>query len=341
MKRKLTTFLLILVLVLGVGLLLYPTFSDYWNSFHQSRAIANYAESISTIDEAEYERMWTEAVEYNKTLAAKSNPLYLTEEEERLYNSLLDATGTGIMGYISVPAIQCELPVYHGTDESVLQIAIGHLEGTSLPIGGQTTHSVLSGHRGLPSAKLFSNLDKLREGDVFVLQILNETLTYEVDQIHIVLPEELDDIMIEDGKDYCTLLTCTPYGVNSHRLLVRGHRVANQEAAITIRVTAEAMRVDPLIVAPIAAIPMLLVFVVWSMTRPTGKKKKPSKSSKKAKAAEPTDAQDTESTTEPQDISTEPNITESTNDTEPNTESTTEQQDTDTERQESDNEDKT
>lgn len=324
MKKRLTTFLLALVLLLGVGLLLYPAFSDYWNSFHQSRAIANYAENINKIDAAEYERMWKAAGEYNKALARESNPLYVDEEERQLYNSLLDPNGTGIMGYIHIPAIQCELPVYHGIDESVLQIAIGHLEGTSLPIGGETTHSVLSGHRGLPSAKLFSNLDRLREGDVFVLQILNETLTYEVDRIHIVLPEELDDIAIEEGKDYCTLLTCTPYGVNSHRLLVRGHRVANREAAVTIRVTAEAMRIDPIIVAPIAAVPMLLVLVVWTMTRPTGKKAK-----KKSTKAKP------DSETEPRLIEPEPQSTE----TEPQTTETVAEQDTE-ERQESDNEDK-
>ena len=281
MKKKLVNFLLVLALLLGVGLLLYPTFSDYWNSFHQSRVIASYAESISTIDAAVYEELWTAAGAYNQALAEKPNPLFMTEAEKTRYKSLLDATGTGVMGYISIPKINCSLPIYHGTDESVLQIAIGHLEGTSLPVGGASTHSVLSGHRGLPSAKLFSNLDQLSEGDVFMLQILNETLTYEVDQIHIVLPEQLDDIAIQEGKDYCTLLTCTPYGINSHRLLVRGHRISNLAEAVTLRVTAEAMRVDPIIVAPVAAIPMLLAIMLWTLAKPAPKKKK-----KKKKAAQ-------------------------------------------------------
>ena len=177
MKKKLINILLVLLLLLGVGLLLYPTVSDYWNSFHQSRAIASYAESVSNIDSAVYEELWTAAGAYNQTLVGKANPFFLSEEERKTYKSLLDTTGTGIMGYISIPAINCSLPIYHGTDEAVLQIAVGHLEGSSLPVGGPSTHSILSGHRGLPSAKLFTNLDQLGEGDVFLLQILTEVLT--------------------------------------------------------------------------------------------------------------------------------------------------------------------
>jgi sortase A len=274
MKKKLINILLVLLLLLGVGLLLYPTVSDYWNSFHQSRAIASYAESVSNIDSAVYEELWTAAGAYNQTLVGKANPFFLSEEERKTYKSLLDTTGTGIMGYISIPAINCSLPIYHGTDEAVLQIAVGHLEGSSLPVGGPSTHSILSGHRGLPSAKLFTNLDQLGEGDVFLLQILNEVLTYEVDQIRIVLPTELDELYITQGQDYCTLVTCTPYGVNSHRLLVRGHRTANRVEEAAVRVTAEALRIDPVIVAPIAAIPMLLVLVAWTVTRGPKKKKK-------------------------------------------------------------------
>lgn len=287
MKKKLVNFFLVLALLGGLGLLLYPTFSDYWNSFHQSRAIANYAESISTIDLEAYKAMWEAAGAYNATLPGRINPFYLNEEEQQVYNGLLDATGTGIMGYISIPKINCSLPIYHGTDESVLQIAVGHIEGSSLPVGGTTTHSVLSGHRGLPSAKLFTNLDQLVEGDVFMLQILNETLTYEVDQIHIVLPSELDDLYIEQGKDYCTLVTCTPYGINSHRLLVRGHRIENLAEAIAVRVTAEAMRIDPIIVAPVAAVPMLLIIMIWTLTRPAPKKKKKKSAKKSGKRIAP------------------------------------------------------
>ena len=167
------------------------------------------------------------------------------------------------MSYIEIPNIKCSLPIYHGTDEAVLQIAVGHIEGSSLPVGGVNTHCVLSGHRGLPSAKLFSDLDKLEEGDLFMIRTLDQTLTYEVDQIRIVLPEEIDDLKIVEGEDLCTLVTCTPYGINTHRLLVRGHRVANQEDAENIRVTAEAMQVDTRIVAAFVAVPILLVLLIW------------------------------------------------------------------------------
>lgn len=166
------------------------------------------------------------------------------------------------MGYIEIPSIDCSLPIYHGTEESVLQTAIGHLEWTSLPVGGESTHCVLSGHRGLPSAKLFTNLDKLVEGDVFMLRILDEVLTYEVDQILIVEPQETAELQIVEGQDYCTLVTCTPYGINTHRLLVRGHRIDNMEEAKTVHVTADAVQIEPMIVAPIVAIPILLVLFI-------------------------------------------------------------------------------
>ena len=179
------------------------------------------------------------------------------------------------MGYIDIPEIKCTLPIYHGTSHAVLQIAVGHVEGTSLPVGGEGTHCVLSGHRGLPSARLFTDLDQLVAGDLFLLQILDETLTYEVDQIRIVLPTEVSDLTIEKGKDYCTLVTCTPYGVNSHRLLVRGHRVANEESVAHVRVTADAIRIDPILVAPAAAAPMLLLLFIWLMAG--GGRKKPKK----------------------------------------------------------------
>lgn len=276
MKKKLTTLLLVLFLLLGLGLMLYPTLSDYWNSFHQSRAIANYAESIVEMDASVYEEMWKAAVEYNRTLLEKDNPLHMSPEDRQVYESLLKVSDTGVMGYVNIPSIQCELPVYHSTDEAVLQIAVGHLEGTSLPVGGESTHSVLSGHRGLPSAKLFTDLDRLKEGDVFLLQVLNETMTYEVDQIRIVLPTEIEELAIVPGKDYCTLVTCTPYGVNSHRMLVRGHRIANAEEAVVIRVTADALRVEPLLVAPVAAVPMLLLLLIWLFTDSggTGRKRR-------------------------------------------------------------------
>ena len=262
MRKHLSTIVLLFILLIGLSLLLYPTVSDYWNSFHQTRAIATYAENVAKLDNDHYDRLWEDARAYNRTLGLRSNPYYLSEEQKAEYERLLDVSGLGVMGYIEIPQIDVSLPIYHGTEESVLQIAVGHLEWTSLPVGGESTHCVLSGHRGLPSAKLFTNLDKLREGDTFLLRVLDEVLTYEVDQILIVEPQEVAALQIEEGKDYCTLVTCTPYGINTHRLLVRGHRIDNMEEAKTIRVTADAVQIEPLLVAPIVAIPMLLILLV-------------------------------------------------------------------------------
>lgn len=261
-KKNLTTVLLILAFLAGLSLLLYPTVSDYWNSLHQSRAITEYAEQVNELDNELYEQLWADARSYNQTLLQNPDRYEMTDEERAEYESLLDVSGTGIIGYIEIPLIGCSLPIYHGTEESVLQIAVGHIEGTSLPVGGAGCHSVLSGHRGLPSAKLFTDLDKLTVGEDFILRILDETLTYEVDQILIVEPYELDALAIDPEQDYCTLVTCTPYGINSHRLLVRGHRVENQEEARLVRVTADAMRIEPVIVAPLAALPMLLLLLI-------------------------------------------------------------------------------
>ena len=262
MKGRGTTIILLIVLILGLSLLLYPIFSDWWNSMHQSRAIAAYVEQVANIDEEQYAHLWEDAWNYNRSLVQRDNNYTLTEEQKEQYNQILDIGGIGIMGYIEVPSIGVTLPIYHGTDESVLQIAIGHLEWTSLPVGGESAHCVVSGHRGLPSAKLFTDIDKLVEGDIFMFRVLDEILTYEVDQILIVEPHELDALQIEAGKDYCTLITCTPYGVNSHRLLVRGQRVENLAESVTIRVTADATQIKPAIVAPIVAIPMLLVLLI-------------------------------------------------------------------------------
>lgn len=262
-KKNLSSIILVLIFIIGLSLLLYPSFSDYWNSFHQSRAIASYAQTVTTIDDDQYEKMWAQAQEYNTTLAKKQNRWVLSEEEYEEYESLLNIGGTGIIGYIEIPTIKVSLPIYHGVDEAVLQIAVGHIEGSSLPVGGEGTHCVISGHRGLPSAKLFTNLDEMEEGDLFMMRVLDETLTYEVDQIRIVEPEDLSALEIEEGKDLCTLVTCTPYGINSHRLLVRGHRVENMESANSIRVTADAMQIDPVMVAPVIAVPILLILLIW------------------------------------------------------------------------------
>ena len=265
MKKKGDRFinlLLILILLAGLSLLLYPTVSNYWNSFHQTRAIASYAEQVAGLDSDTYDQLWQDARVYNRSLLERQNVYLLSETQEKEYDRLLDVSGLGIMGYIEIPSIDVSLPIYHGTAESVLQVAVGHLEWSSLPVGGESSHCVLSGHRGLPSAKLFTNLDELQAGDTFLLRVLDEVLTYEVDQILIVEPQDTDALQIEEGKDYCTLVTCTPYGINTHRLLVRGHRIENIETARTVRVTADAVQIEPLLVAPIVAIPLLLVLLI-------------------------------------------------------------------------------
>lgn len=261
-KGNFTTLLLILVLLAGLSLLLYPSVSDYWNSFHQTRAIATYAEEVANLNQDQYDEIWAAAESYNASLTDRVNAYLLSDAQKEEYQQILNVSGLGVMGYIEIPSIDCSLPIYHGTEESVLQIAVGHLEWSSLPVGGESTHCVLSGHRGLPSAKLFTNLDKLREGDIFLLRILDEVLTYEVDQILIVEPQEVGALQIVEGQDYCTLVTCTPYGINTHRLLVRGHRIDNVEEAKTVRVTADAVQIEPLLVAPIVAIPILLLLLI-------------------------------------------------------------------------------
>ena len=233
MKRKhISTIFIILIFLAGLGFISYPTVSNLWNQAHQSRAIATYNKQVEKLDDSENKKMLKAARKYNKSLLKKSDHWKLSKKDKKKYESLLDVSGTGIMGYIEVPKIDCSLPIYHGTDEGALQIAIGHLEGSSLPVGGKSTHCVLSGHRGLPSARLFTDLDQMEEGDIFILNILDRKLAYEVDQIRVVLPEEMSDLEIEEGKDLCTLVTCTPYGINTHRLLVRGHRTEYVEKKV-------------------------------------------------------------------------------------------------------------
>lgn len=281
MKKKTANIILILMFLAGLSLLLYPTVSDYWNSMHASQAVANYAEKVKDLSREQYDKMLQEAKAYNKTLAQSGGGYTLSKQQEAAYESILDVTGTGIMGYIEIPTIHISLPIYHGIEDSVLQIAVGHLEWSSLPVGGKSTHCVLSGHRGLPSAKLFTNLDQLVEGDTFVIRVLDEVLTYEVDQILIVEPSDVSALTIEEGKDLCTLVTCTPYGINSHRLLVRGHRVANQTEGI--RVTSDAIQIDPLLVAPVVALPMLLALLIVLLV--SGKKRKGNGGNQNAKRA--------------------------------------------------------
>lgn len=265
MKKKrnnLTTVILVVALLAGLSLLLYPSFSDYWNSYHSSQAIADYSNAVKDMDNEKYEELLEQARDYNSALADGTQEFYLTEQEKEYYNSVLDVSGNGIMGYIEIPKIGVYLPVYHGTEESVLQVAVGHLEWSGLPVGGESTHCVLSGHRGLPSAKLLTNLDKMQEGDIFVLRVLDEVFTYEVDRISIVEPNDISEMQIEQGQDLCTLVTCTPYGINTHRLLVRGHRVENTKESLSIRIMSEANQIDPLLVAPIVALPVLAVALI-------------------------------------------------------------------------------
>ena len=258
MKKYGSTILLVLIFIAGLVIFAYPTISDRWNSLHSSRVIMAYAETVSGLSDEEYERYYAAAESYNQNVLERDNLFTPSDEERAEYTTLLNVENSGIMGYVEIPVIKVSLPIYHGTSEDVLQTAAGHLDWTSLPVGGPSTHAVISGHRGLPSAELFTKLDRLAEGDRFMIYVLNETLTYEVDQIHIVLPEDMNDLQITRGEDYCTLVTCTPYGINTHRLLVRGHRVETA-AGHSGRVPAEAIQLEPMLVAPFIAAPLLLV----------------------------------------------------------------------------------
>lgn len=267
MRKNLSTIILILIFLVGLSVMLYPSVSDAVNRKHQSRAVAGYAEEVEQLSDADYQTYFDAADAYNRQLNTTPNAFYKPDLVSG-YAQTLDISGTGIMGYITIPKISVELPIYHGTDEGVLQVAAGHLAGSSLPVGGAGTHAVISAHRGLPSAKLFTNLDELEVGDRFTITVLNRVLTYEVDQISIVLPTEIDQLLPTEGMDYVTLMTCTPYGINTHRLLVRGKRVETTESQKHIRVAADAFRIEPIIVAPILAIPMLLAALVGVLVAP-------------------------------------------------------------------------
>lgn len=273
MKKNRSNIILILIFLVGLSVMLYPTVSDYVNQKNQSRAVASYSEEVENLSDVDYQAYFDAADDYNRRLAETPDAFYRPEEVSG-YTDTLDVSGTGIMGYITIPKIGVELPVYHGTSDGVLQVAAGHLEGSSLPVGGAGTHAVISAHRGLPSAKLFTNLDELEVGDTFTITVLDRVLTYEVDQISIVLPTETDLLQPVEGKDYVTLMTCTPYGINTHRLLVRGKRIENAENQKHIRVTADALRIEPIIVAPALAVPMLLVLLVIMLAVPHLRKRK-------------------------------------------------------------------
>ena len=262
MRKRITNIILTLILLIGLSLVLYPSVSDWWNQYHQSRAIAGYTEAVDNISTEEYERIIADARAYNELLPSIPDRYHPQPADHELYMNTLDITGTGIMGYVEIPSINVSLPIYHGVDDTILQIAVGHIEGTSLPVGGLGTHCVLSGHRGLPSARLFTDLDKLIEGDLFMIRVLHETLTYQIDSITIVEPEDVNSLEFEPGLDLCTLVTCTPYGVNTHRMLLTGRRIDNLPEAAELVVTADAEQIEPLIVAAGLASPVLLVMLI-------------------------------------------------------------------------------
>ncbi len=284
-SRRFTNLLLLVIFLVGLGLLSYPAVSDYWNSFHQSRAIISYAEKVATLDDEKYQQIIDSAVEYNRMVAGRSNQWADSEWEVRRYDTELNVDGTGNMGIITIPKLNLELPMYHGTDESVLQTSIGHIEGSSLPVGSPhlneedfddvefPSHSLLSGHRGLPSARLFSDLNNMEVGDVFYLTVLDQTLTYQVIDIYVVLPSDSSKGALVEGMDLCTLITCTPYGINTHRLLVRGKRIPNEKKLLDVRVTSDAIKIDSTFVAPFIAAPVLLLMVLWIMVITTGKRR--------------------------------------------------------------------
>lgn len=285
-SHRASNIILVLILLVGAAIAGYPAFSEYWNSMHQSRAIMGYAERVAELSNEEYKAVWDAALEYNRNLAVNPNQWEMSDEEMDDYERQLNVDGTGNMGFISIPKIDVNLPIYHGTSDAVLQTSIGHIDGTSLPAGSVHpdldtydevefgSHSVLSGHRGLPSAKLFSDLDAVEVGDVFYLTILDQTLTYHVDQIKVIVPEDSSDLVIFPGKDYCTLMTCTPYGINTHRLLVRGVRVENDKELVDVRVTADALKIEPLYVVPFIAGPILFLMILWVVIFAGGGKKK-------------------------------------------------------------------
>ena len=274
MKKRIVTILLILVFVAGLSLMLYPTVSDWWNASRQTRAIVKYTDEVEKLNAQQQEKLRQEAIAYNQELAQLGNQYAVSDEQLARYERLLNVSGIGIMGYVEIPKLDVKLPIYHGTAESVLQVAVGHLEWTSLPVGGESTHCVISGHRGLPSAKLFTDLPLLAEGDIFTMTVLDQVLSYEVDQIRIVLPYETEELLIRPGEDLCTLVTCTPYGVNTHRLLVRGHRIETEVAPELRQPDVDALQIEPALVAVVLAVPMLLIlFIVLMLPKKKSKDK--------------------------------------------------------------------
>lgn len=266
MRAHKTVILLTLGFLIGICVLLYPAFSNYWNSKTQTRAIVDYESVLEHLQPEDYSAMFQAAYDYNDALYEVDFPLMNYDQVPGYYDTL-KVEGTEIIGYVKIDKIGVELPVYHGTSDQVLNKGVGHLEGSSLPVGGESTHCVMSAHRGLPSSKLFTDLDRLEFGDTFQITVLDQVLTYQVDQVKVITPREIDDLQIVEGKDYCTLFTCTPYGINTHRLLVRGIRIETITEKPVIYVANEAFRIEPLLVTPAVAAPMILVFLIHLMIK--------------------------------------------------------------------------
>ena len=266
MSSRKIWIILTLGFLVGICVLLYPAFSNYWNSKTQSRVIVNYESVLEHLEPEDYTAIFQAAYDYNDALREVEFPLRDYKQVPGYYDAL-KIEGTTIIGYVVIEKIGVELPVYHGTSEQVLNRGVGHLEGTSLPVGGESTHSVMSAHRGLPTAKLFTDLDRLEMGDTFQIIVLDQVLTYQVDQVKVVTPKEVDDLKIAEGKDYCTLFTCTPYGINTHRLLVRGIRIETITEKPVIYVANEAFRIEPLLVTPAVAAPMLFIFLIHLLVK--------------------------------------------------------------------------
>lgn len=266
MRKYKTVIFLTLGFLVGICVLLYPAFSNYWNSKTQSRAIVDYESVLEHLEPEDYSAIFQVAYDYNDALREVEFPLRDFEQIPGYYDAL-KIEGTSIIGYVKIDKIGVELPVYHGTSDTVLNRGVGHLEGSSLPIGGESTHCVMSAHRGLPSAKLFTDLDRLEPGDTFQITVLDQVLTYQVEQVKVITPREIDDLQIVEGKDYCTLFTCTPYGINTHRLLVRGVRIETITEKPVIYVSNEAFRIEPLLVTPAVAAPMLLVLLIHLLVK--------------------------------------------------------------------------
>lgn len=274
MKKKKFSWSILIMAVgcfVGLSMLLYPAVSNHRNDTHATHIMQDYGSAVQQMEDVENKELWDAAMQFNAELNQRDNVFALTPELAERYTQCLRLDGSGIMGYVDIPKINVQLPIYHGTEDSALQLGVGHMEWTSLPVGGESTHSVLSGHRGLLSSKMLIDLDQLKEGDSFRLHILDETLCYEVDQIRTVEPDEVKDLTVTEGKDYCTLVTCTPHGVNTHRLLVRGHRVENTDGGG--KVVSEAVIVNRALVAVLLSAPLLLILLLLVLFRKPKKKK--------------------------------------------------------------------